>query len=148
MNKKIFWRFNIIDLILIAVIVLSLIALLYKVTQDAGEEELHFYRLTYICQEAPKEIFEGISPGIPCADGDYGTPLGNIESVDTDNTAPTEGFQKAIFISVAEGRKADHGIMIGDVLYLKGKYFNLMAGDSIFSVYLSAIEPVPDPDEE
>lgn len=148
MDRKIFWRFNIIDLILIGVILLSLIALLYKVRQDAGKDELHFYRLTYVCREAPAEIFDGIEPGIPCADGDYGTPLGKIESITAEESTSSEGSQKAVFVSMAEGQKADHGIMIGDVLYLKGKYFNLMAGDSIFPVYLSDIEPIPDSNEE
>lgn len=140
MEKKIFWKFNIIDLLLIGILAVSVIALLYKITWGKQADETESFLFTYVCQSAPSETFQGIAPGLSCTDGDYGNSLGELTSVQNQELENDSQNQRCIFISQVEGKKNTHGVMVNEVLYLKGKSFNLVIGDSIFPVYLSEIQ--------
>ena len=142
MERKIFWKFNIIDLILIGIIAVSLFALLYKVTWGKEKDRTETYQFTYTCQSAPSETFTGITPGLVCSDGDYGSSLGKLADVNASGIEGDDRNWQATFTAKVEGRKGEHGVTVGDVLYLKGKSFSLVVGDSMFAVYLSDIQPL------
>ncbi len=141
MQRRIIWKFNIIDIILIVVLCISLLCLIYKFTFGRENDDKQSFLFTYICEESPTVVLKSINAGETCGDGDYGTSLGDLKSVviKTDEKASETG--SAEFVSEVSGEKAEHGVTIGDVLYLKGKRFNLMVGDSMFNVYISEIEP-------
>lgn len=136
MDRKILWKFNIVDLMLIAVILIGAIALIYNLVSGSGSEEEPFL-FTYICRSAPNEAFDGIDKGVMCMDGDYGSSLGKLTNADISEIKDDEYNKQAVFVSALSGVKTEHGVTVGDVLYLKGKELNLVVGDSVFSVYLS-----------
>ena len=140
MEKKILWKFNIIDLILIGVIIIGLIALIYNITWGGGDNDDEPFLFTYVCRLAPNEALEGISQGDLCMDGDYGNSLGKLTDISCSEIKDDTQNQQAVFVSALTGIKTEHGVTIDDVLYLKGKEFNLVVGDSVFSVYLSDIK--------
>ena len=49
LSKKIIWKFNIIDLLLIFIIVLSIAALIYKSAWGKKNSEYRTYTVTYVC---------------------------------------------------------------------------------------------------
>ena len=70
-------KFNIIDILLIALIFLSLISLLYKLTWGSSEK-YQSYEFVYICDSAPSELADSVSAKSKCADGDTGENLGEV----------------------------------------------------------------------
>ena len=139
MHKKIFWKFNIIDIALMVIIGLSVLALVYKATFGNDNDQLQSYSITYVCEASPVEVLDSVAPGESCVDGDYGTELGALQSVSVDKG---DGGKtgKAVFVSQVDGEGSEHGVTVGDVRYLKGKRFNLIVGDAIFNVYISDIK--------
>ncbi len=142
MGKKLIWKFNIIDLILIGLLLVSLIALTYKLIWGRDSNNAEPYYITCICNESPGEILNGVGSGMPCSDGDYGTGIGNLLSLSVSDIQDNPQAKRGVFVVEAEASREEHGIKVGDVLYLKGKEFNLIIGDSVFAVYLSDIQPV------
>lgn len=170
MYKKIFWKFNIIDILLLIILTISIIALIYKLTWGKSSGETHEYTFTYVCTTAPRELTENLQIGAPCADGDTGTDLGtlsfsetevlpaqipaptatrnsrnedeNVSSTATPTTAPTQAPDtvKLILRSELEGRSVEHGVEIEDALYLKGKTIHLIVDQTIFDVYIADIK--------
>lgn len=136
MEKKLIWKFNIIDLLIIAIVALSLIALIYKLTWGSGEEKGSF-EFTYVCSEAPAELLYSVKRGDICIDGDSGSSLGKISDVRAEILPDSPDKGKAVFKASAKGAKTEHGITINDNIYLKGKTLNLIIGDSVFEVYIS-----------
>ncbi len=137
MDKKIFWKFNIIDLIIIAAVVLALIALIYKMS-GAPDGDKKAYEFTYICENAPQELFMGIEEGEACADGATGAKLGTVLYRQAELSENGEKA-KGIICFKAEGIKITHGINIEENVYLNGSRLNLVVGDSIFDGYISDI---------
>ncbi len=142
MGRKIFWKFNIIDLLLIGILAVSIFALLYKITWGSKADETENYLFTYVCQSTPKETLSGIVQGMACTDGDYATELGALTAMHEDAIDGDAEKCRVTFSSCLKGKKNTHGVTVNEVLYLKGKNFNLVIGDSIFSVYLSDIRPL------
>ncbi len=139
MNKKIIWKLNIIDLIIIAIVLLSLFALGYRMIAG-GDEEKRAFTLTYVCEEAPIELLRDINVGAQCADGDLGTELGFVSGIHVDPHL-NDGNKGSCTVSVsAEGYDAAHGVSIGDTVYLRGKNMNLIIDNSVFEVYIKDIE--------
>ena len=66
-----------------------------------------------------------------------------LENVEKSGGLLTDGGATK-FTSRVAGEKTEHGIKVGDVLYLKGKEFNLIIGDAIFAVYVSNIAEIFD----
>lgn len=139
MERKIFWKLNLIDLILIAVVALSLFALIYKLTWGNNEEQ-NAYLFTFVCDSAPVEVYHGIETGTPCSDGDAGTALGNLTQLTLLDIPDDTNRKQGIFMLGLNGIQGEHGVTVEDVLYLKGKRLSLIAGDSVFSVYLSDMQ--------
>ena len=139
MERKIFWKLNIIDIILIAVVVLSLFALVYKLTRDNNDDPSS-YLFTFVCDSAPAEVYDGIETGTPCSDGDAGVGLGNLTGLTLSDIADDASHKQGVFTVGLNGIQGEHGVTVEDVLYLKGKCLNLIAGDSVFSVYLSDMQ--------
>lgn len=138
MEKKIFWKFNIIDLVLIAIVIVGLIALIYNFAYGGNHDE-ETYLITYTCQSAPNEAFDGISVGAGCMDGDNGTKLGKLTDVRISDIQDDDKNRQAVFVTAVNCVKSEHGVSISNALYLKGKELSLVVADSVFSVYLSDI---------
>ena len=138
MNRKLIWKFNIIDLIIIAIVLLSLFALVYRMISGNGEEK-RSYTLTYICEYSPTNLLYEIQNGEACADGDTSTKLGAVTEVSFSDNSEDNRSSAAIRAEV-EGYKTDHGITVGETVYLKGMPINLIVGDSVFEVYIGDIE--------
>ena len=79
LQKKIIWKLNIIDLLLIVIILLSILALIYKSVSGSGDEsEYREYTLTYVCESAPIRLFDTINQGELCIDGATGDEVGDL----------------------------------------------------------------------
>lgn len=79
LQKKIIWKLNIIDLLIITIILLSILALIYKSVSGSGDEsEYREYRLTYVCESAPIRLFDTIENGSLCIDGGTGDEVGEL----------------------------------------------------------------------
>ncbi len=79
LQKKIIWKLNIIDLLLIVIILLSILALIYKSVSGSGDEsEYREYKLTYVCESAPIRLFDTINQGELCIDGATGDEVGEL----------------------------------------------------------------------
>lgn len=79
LQKKIIWKLNIIDLLLIVIILLSILALIYKSVSGSGDEsEYREYTLTYVCESAPIRLFDTINQGELCIDGATGEEVGEL----------------------------------------------------------------------
>ena len=124
-------KFNIIDILLIALIFLSLISLLYKLTWGSSEK-YQSYEFVYICDSAPSELADSVSAKSKCADGDTGENLGEVISADIygiDGTPDRSRIQIRVKTN-------------GNTVYLKGKKLNLIVGDTVFETYISEIKPL------
>lgn len=75
--KRLIKKFNVIDFLITGLILISFIALLYKITLGNGDE-LKAYQFTYVCEETPLEFADTVTTGNQCADGDTGEFLGEI----------------------------------------------------------------------
>ena len=137
MDRKIIWKFNIIDLIIIAVLVLSMTALLYRLTWGGSDEQA--FEITYICDEASLDLLRDVRSGALCADGDLGTELGKVSGCQTEPLTDNSDKGRATIRSIVEGEKSKHGTTIDDIVYLKGKDLNLIIDDTVFKVYISNI---------
>ncbi len=79
LQKKIIWKLNIIDLLLIVIILLSILALIYKSVSGSGDEsEYREYTLSYVCESAPIRLFDTINQGELCIDGATGDEVGEL----------------------------------------------------------------------
>ena len=138
MEKKFFGKFNIIDMIIFGVILLSLFALVFRMVSGSDEDK-GVYAVTFICEEAPEVLLWEIEKGELCTDGDSGTELGEVSDI---FIVPADENSKPIayITSQTEAYKADHGIAVDDTVYLKGSRINLIIGDSIFEVYIKDIK--------
>lgn len=79
--KRLIKKFNVIDFLITGLILISFIALLYKITLGNGDE-LKAYQFTYVCEETPLEFADTVTTGNQCADGDTGELLGEIISAE------------------------------------------------------------------
>lgn len=136
MLKRILKSFNIIDFLLMALVIISLSALLYRILPGGTGDDADF-EITYICDGAPVQLTSSIKNGAQCADGDTGEDLGEVtdfycETGDGDMTR----FTLRTLTRASEG---DHGVFIGNTPYLKGKKMNLIVDDTVFEVYISDI---------
>lgn len=134
-------KFNIIDFLLIALILLSLISLLYKLTWG-NSEKYQSYEFVYTCDNAPSELVNSISAKAKCADGDTGENLGEVISADIygiDGAPERSGAQIRVRTN---GYQSDHGVAVGNTVYLKGKKLNLIVGDTVFEAYIADIRPL------
>lgn len=141
MERKLLWKFNIIDLILIGIVLLSLFALVYKFSHGSNDEQ-QAYLFTFVCEEAPLEIYHGIETGFTCSNGDTGESLGNLTHLMLSDIPDDDRHKQGVFTVALNGIPNEHGVTVEDSLYLKGMQISLMAGDSLFSVYLSEMQPV------
>lgn len=166
LSKKIIWKLNIIDLLLIAIIVLSLCALIYKATWG-GDEEYRTYEISYVCENVPIEILGGLSDGAECSDYDTGSDLGVLKRVDytpiiEEASAPTvspersdddeEGEEptpvptkepthaRAVIVTEADGVRAEHGVKVDQTVLLKALKIDLIVGDTVLDTYVSEIK--------
>lgn len=135
MDKKIIWKFNLIDLIIIALVILSIIALVYKLFLGSNNNIQNF-EIICVCDEAPTELLYGISTGSECIDGTSGVELGKVVRSDIEPLGENSDKSKGIISLIVEGTKNKHGISIGDTIYLKGSNFSLIIDDSVFDVYI------------
>lgn len=140
MERKIIWKFNIIDLILIAVVGLSLLALVFKLTWGKPSDNTEAYLFTYVCDSAPTEVYQGLASGSLCKDAKTGTSLGKLTNLILTEIPNNDKQKQGVFISALEGAKGEHGVLVDDVTYLKGQELELVVDDSVFSVYLSQIQ--------
>lgn len=142
MERKLLWKFNIIDLILIAVIGLGLIALIYKLTWGQPSDETQAYLFTYVCESAPEEVYRDIQPGAFCSNAETGHSLGKLTNLVLSDIPDSNKKKQGVFITTLEGAPGEHGVLVEDVTYLKGKELQLVVDDSMFFVYLSDIQGI------
>ncbi|MGN0179194.1 MAG: hypothetical protein ACI4DY_07115 [Monoglobaceae bacterium] len=137
MLKRMLQRFNIIDFLLMALVIISLAALLYRILPGGAGDDTDF-EITYICDGTPAQLTSSIRNGAQCADGDTGEDLGEV----TDFYGETgEGdIMKFTLRTLTKASEGDHGVVIGNTPYLKGKKMNLIVDDTVFEVYISDIK--------
>ena len=138
MDKKLIWKFNIIDILLIALIILSIFTLVYKTVKSSSGKEQSF-RLTCICEDTPLDLLYSIKTGDVCVDGETGNELGQISSCVVTPSPENDGKGRAEIYTDVFGTKEKHGIYVNKSVYLKGKTFSLIVDDSVFYVYISNI---------
>lgn len=134
-------KFNIIDILLITLIFLSLISLVYKLTWGGGEK-YQSYEFVYVCEDAPNELINSVSDGLKCADGDTGENLGEVMYADIHGGDGSSGRSDAEIRVRTNGYESEHGVAVGNTVYLKGKKLNLIVGDTVFEAYISEIKPL------
>lgn len=78
LQKKIIWKLNIIDLLLIIIIALSIAALIYKSVSGGDDSEYRNYNLTFVCESAPIGLFDTIDSDRLCIDGGTGEEIGEL----------------------------------------------------------------------
>lgn len=136
--KRVVKKFNIIDILLIILIFLSLVSLLYKLTMG-NDAKYQSYEFVYVCDNAPIELIGTISVDSKCADADTGDNLGKVTEVITDNGDNTSARSNVRIKVKTNGFESEHGVTIGNTVYLKGKRLNLIVGDTVFDAYISEI---------
>lgn len=82
LSKKIIWKLNVIDLLIILIIIFSISALIYKATWGTGDAEYRDYKISFVCENVPISLVEDMETGLKCADGDSGTELGDLIELD------------------------------------------------------------------
>ena len=140
MDRKIFWKFNIVDIILIAIILISIFFIIFRASNMRENDKNISYLFTYTCQSAPKEAYDGLSTGMSCSDGEYGNSLGQLTAINVLDIENDSNKKGASFTTVLKAKPEEHGVSSEEVLYLKGKELKLIIGDSVFDVYLSGIQ--------
>lgn len=140
MDRKILWKFNIVDVILIAIILISIFVLIFRASTTKESDKTISYLFTYTCQSAPREAYDGLSSGMSCSDGDYGNSLGQLTALNVIDIENDSNNKSASFSTVLKAKPEEHGVSTEEVLYLKGKELKLIIGDSVFDVYLSGIQ--------
>lgn len=137
MLKRMLQRFNIIDFLLMALVIISLAALLYRILPGGAGDDTDF-EITYICDGAPAQLTSSIRNGAQCADGNTGEDLGEV----TDFYGETVEGDIMMFTlrTLTKASEGDHGVVIGNTPYLKGKKMNLIVDDTVFEVYISDIK--------
>ena len=83
LQKKIIWKLNIIDMLLIIIIALSIAALIYKSVSGSDDSEYRNYDLTFVCESAPVGLFDTIDTGLLCIDGGTGEEIGELRGFET-----------------------------------------------------------------
>lgn len=133
MERKIIWKFNVIDLLIIAAILVSCIVLAYRFFSD--NQKASEFKFTYTCDSAPRSLLSEIKTGEPLADGDTGKAIGTVTDciIDEDNIG-------GVIYATISGFDEKHGISASDSLFLKGQSRRIIIGDCIFDVYISDIE--------
>lgn len=168
LSKKIIWKLNIIDLLLLAIIVISICALIYKATWG-GDDDYRTYEITYVCENVPIEILDALPEGAVCSDYDTGSDLGVLKRIDytpivedepprssePDNSGdddedgrssasprPTKTPTRAtaVIVTEADGVKAEHGIKVDQTVMLKALKVDLIVGDTVFDSYVREIK--------
>ena len=134
-------KFNIIDILIVSVLVLGILALFYKLV-TGSTDKTEVFEFTYICDESPITLLDGIQENENCVDADLGTELGTLLSVKTDILDENNTLGSAVIVTKTEGEASEHGIEVENSIYLKGKKINLIIGNSVFEVYLSDIKNV------
>lgn len=76
LSKKIVWKFNIIDILLILIVLVSIVSLIYKSTFGSSDAQLQTFYVTYVCESTPPEVVGSIKAGDGCMDGDSNISLG------------------------------------------------------------------------
>lgn len=83
LQKKIVWKLNIIDLLLLTIILLSLIALIYKSVWGKQTAEYKPYSMTFVCESTPIELLDKVNSDETCIDGLLGAELGVVTSINS-----------------------------------------------------------------
>lgn len=164
LSKKIVWKLNIIDLLLLAIIFLSICALVYKATWG-GDDDYRTYEVSYVCENIPIEILNGLQSEMECSDYDSGSDLGILKRVDytpiveqavsvdnerddndDDESSPTPkptkepAYARGVLITEVEGAKAEHGVKTEGIVLLKALKLDLIVGDTVLNVYVNEIK--------
>lgn len=155
LSKKIIWKLNIIDLLLLAVILLSICALIYKATWGGSDDEHRIYEVSYVCENVPIEILNGLTEGMECSDYASGSDLGVFKRVEYEpisdkainrevsaSPVPTEQptHARAVITTEADGVKAEHGVKIDGTVLLKALKLDLIVGDTVLNVYVNEVK--------
>ena len=93
LSKKIIWKLNIIDILLLAIIILSVAALIYKSAWGRGNNKYETYTITYVCESSPIDLLNKVEYGDICIDGSYGNEIGVLDNINL--TPITENYSVA-----------------------------------------------------
>ncbi len=135
MERKLIWKFNIIDILIIAAILVSSLVLIYRFMFD--NEKATEFEFTYVCDSAPHSLLSEIRTGEQLTDGETGKEIGTVTDcvIDRDNIG-------GIIYAAISGFDEKHGVSAGESVYLKGQTLGIIIGDCIFDVYIENITPV------
>ncbi len=170
LSKKIVWKLNIIDILLLAIIVLSVCALIYKATWG-GDDESRTYEVSYVCENIPIELLGSLQSDMECSDYDSGSDLGRLKYVTSQPITEQAAFDgniktqnddldeddadsesltvpktkeptraRAMLVTEVDGAKAEHGVKAGGIVLLKALKLDLIVGDTVLNVYVSEIK--------
>ncbi len=134
-DKKLFGRFNIIDIILFSIIILAIIGAMIRIlwnsatgerdaeiTATCVSENFHGEALKYFEYEA--ELINEADESI----------IGRVESF---NVSENGRLSVTVF---SDGSKLEHGVSLDGTTYYVGSEVNIIIGDAVFEAYVSNID--------
>lgn len=137
MNKKLFGRFNIIDIILFGIIILALIGAVVRIlwNNSVSYEDAEI-TATFVSENFRPEAARYLYSGAELINEADNSVIGRVVNFDisSDGTLTVKSF--------AEGSNLKHGIMLGGTTYFVGSEVLIISGDAVFTAYLSDIELV------
>lgn len=142
LNKKLFGKLNIIDLIIIAVVIIMLIAGALFLTKKDETASTQTLVMKYYIEEVSDFVIDDVVEGASLLDAEKSVDLGFVTDVDIRDsytaiespsqvTAGTkEGYKSAIITGEVAGQKNALGAIIGGQQYGVGHSFTLRAGNA------------------
>ena len=147
-------KFNSIDAIIIAVLVLAVAAVAVKIVWDKFSYKTAEYYLTYYCEETPDYVPVKVNVGDTLTDDSGYVDLGEVVRIETGDAVSFAANQEGVFVTSAKdgycsativgkvtATAFDNGIMVGGNRYTVGHTMTLRAGEGKF--YLKVKDIVP-----
>ena len=127
MEKKLIWKFNIIDLLIIGIIILGIIALVFRTVSGKDNGRIEFMFLC-VCEQESRSLLSVIQPGQNCADNSTGADIGTVSEVCPDS----------VVIRV-RGRASEYGISVRNTRYFKGQSVEIITGNILLNTRIAQI---------
>lgn len=157
MNEKKKGKFNLIDAIIIAVILLAVVFVVCKLLNVGGDAApLQKVRITYFEEECLDFVPTHTQVGDPILDGGENQALGTVVDVQVDaaqtynyneitgemTAGPKEGYCSVYITGEVEGTLTSNGVVVGSTLYSVGHTMILHAGTGKYYLVIYDIQPV------
>ena len=155
MEKKKF-RFNIVDIIVILVIIAAVVFVGSKfISNDVGSTTSAQYKISFCCDEVPSFAAETIEEGDFVTDDDKNSALGVVEKVTLSpsrtyastadgkwNLAPKEGYNCVQVTAVVDAQEFQHGIIVNAAKFGVGHSLTIRVGKAKIYGRVSGLEKI------